>query len=131
LEIIFSENQGEEELELFPKQNNYGETALYISTENGHLDIVKELIKYHDVGLASLKARHGFDAFYVAAKNGNLGMFVKFKCIQMFRFRIFTIYCIHGFGFIVIKVTAIVTIVSYLDCILCGPYKYTTALPYD
>jgi ankyrin repeat protein len=49
LEII-SENQGEEELkELFPKQNNSGETALYISTENGHLDIVKELIKYHNV----------------------------------------------------------------------------------
>jgi ankyrin repeat protein len=82
LEII-SENQGEEELkELFSKQNNSGETALYIAAENGHLDIVKELIKYHDVGLASLKARNGFDAFHVAAKNGNLGMFVKFKCIQ-------------------------------------------------
>jgi ankyrin repeat protein len=82
LEII-SENQSEEELkELFSKQNNSGETALYIAAENGHLDIVKELIKYHDVGLASLKARNGFDAFHVAAKNGNLGMFVKFKCIQ-------------------------------------------------
>ncbi|AES81769.1 putative ankyrin repeat-containing domain, PGG domain-containing protein [Medicago truncatula] len=71
LEII-SENQGEELKELFSKQNNSSETALYIAAENGHLDIVKELIKYHDIGLASLKARNGFDAFHVAAKNGNL-----------------------------------------------------------
>lgn len=77
LEII-SENQGDELKELFSMRNNSSETALYIAAENGHLDIVKELIKYHDIGLASLKARNGFDAFHVAAKNGNLGKFVRF-----------------------------------------------------
>ena len=72
---IISEN-GEEELkELLSKKNNAGETALYVAAENDHLDIVKELIKYHDVGLASFRAKNGFDAFHIAAKNGNLGKY--------------------------------------------------------
>lgn len=75
---IISRNRDEELKELLSKQNNPGETALYVAAENGHLDIVKELIRYHDVGMASLKARNGFDAFHVAAKNGNLGKSVKF-----------------------------------------------------
>lgn len=79
LEII-SENQDEDLKELLSKRNNSGETALYVAAENGHLDIVKELIRYHDIGLASLKARNGFDAFHIAAKNGNLGKSV--KCLQ-------------------------------------------------
>lgn len=70
---IISQSQKDEELkELLSRTNNSGETALYVAAENGHLDIVKELIRYHDIGLASLKARNGFDAFHVAAKNGNL-----------------------------------------------------------
>lgn len=78
---IISQSQKDEELkELLSRTNNSGETALYVAAENGHLDIVKELIKYHDIGLASLKARNGFDAFHVAAKNGNLGKSI--KCIQ-------------------------------------------------
>ncbi|QHO19594.1 Ankyrin repeat-containing protein [Arachis hypogaea] len=69
---IISEN-GEEELkELLSKTNNSGETALYVAAENDNLDIVKELIKYHDISLAGFKAKNGFDAFHIAAKNGNL-----------------------------------------------------------
>lgn len=72
LEII--SEAGEAELkELLSKQNHAGETALYVAAENGHVDLVKELIKYHDVGMASFKARNGFDAFHIAAKNGYLG----------------------------------------------------------
>ncbi|MED6110568.1 hypothetical protein PIB30_044333 [Stylosanthes scabra] len=69
---IISEN-GEEELkELLSKTNYSGETALYVAAENDNLDIVKELIKHHDIGLAGFKAKNGFDAFHIAAKNGNL-----------------------------------------------------------
>jgi ankyrin repeat protein len=32
-------------LESLSKQNNSGENALYIAAKNGHLEIVKELIK--------------------------------------------------------------------------------------
>ncbi|XP_027350144.1 ankyrin repeat-containing protein At5g02620-like [Abrus precatorius] len=71
LEII-SENGDKELKELLSKNNNSGETALYVAAENGHLDIVKELIRYHDIGLTSIKARNGFDAFHIAAKNGHL-----------------------------------------------------------
>ncbi|KAK7245225.1 hypothetical protein RIF29_40060 [Crotalaria pallida] len=69
---IISENGDEELKKLLSKQNNSGETPLYVAAENGHLDIVKELIRYHDIGLVGLKARNGFDAFHIAAKNGEL-----------------------------------------------------------
>ncbi|KAK7396524.1 hypothetical protein VNO78_17593 [Psophocarpus tetragonolobus] len=71
LEII-SQSPGEELKELLSMKNNSCETALYVAAENGHLDIVKELIRYHDIGLAGFKARNGFDAFHIAAKNGHL-----------------------------------------------------------
>lgn len=71
-EIISQSPEGELK-ELLSKRNNSCETALYVAADNGHLDIVKELIRYHDGGLAGFKARNGFDAFHIAAKNGNLG----------------------------------------------------------
>lgn len=80
LEII-SGNGDEELKELLSKQNNSGETALYVAAEHGHLDIVKDLIRYHDIGLASFKARNGFDAFHIAAKNGHLG-----KCFKSLQY---------------------------------------------
>ncbi|KAF7818549.1 ankyrin repeat-containing protein [Senna tora] len=69
---IISENGDAELKELLSKQNRYGETALYVAAENGHVDLVKQLIGYHDISLASVKARNGFDAFHIAAKNGHL-----------------------------------------------------------
>ena len=80
LEII-SQSPEDELKELLSKQNNSFETALY-----GHLDILKEVIRYHDIGLASFKARNGFDPFHIAAKNGHLGK--SLKCPQMGRCRI-------------------------------------------
>ncbi|WVZ08410.1 hypothetical protein V8G54_021756 [Vigna mungo] len=71
-EIISQSPEGELK-ELLSKRNNSCETALYVAADNGHLDIVKELIRYHDAGLAGFKARNGFDAFHIAAKNGHLG----------------------------------------------------------
>ncbi|CAK7341775.1 unnamed protein product [Dovyalis caffra] len=71
---MIAENLGEAaELTMFlSKQNQSGETALYVASECGHVDIVKELIKYYDTGLAGLKARNGYDAFHIAAKQGDL-----------------------------------------------------------
>ena len=68
---------GEDELkELLPKQNQSGETALYVATEYGYIDLVKEMINYYDLADAGIKARNGFDAFHIAAKQGDLGMFL-------------------------------------------------------
>ncbi|XP_062004070.1 ankyrin repeat-containing protein At5g02620-like [Rosa rugosa] len=71
LEII--SNGGDAELnEVLMKQNHSGETALYVAAECGYVDLVKEMIKYCDVGLASIKARNGCDAFHIASKQGHL-----------------------------------------------------------
>ncbi|GMH17486.1 hypothetical protein Nepgr_019327 [Nepenthes gracilis] len=53
-------------------QNQSGETTLYVAAECGNVDIVKELIKHYDMGSAAIKAKNGYDAFHVAAKQGNL-----------------------------------------------------------
>ncbi|XVE79656.1 hypothetical protein DITRI_Ditri14bG0075700 [Diplodiscus trichospermus] len=64
---------GEDELkELLPKQNQSGETALYVAAEYGYIDLVEEMIKYYDLADAGIKARNGFDAFHIAAKQGDL-----------------------------------------------------------
>ncbi|OAY41281.1 ankyrin repeat-containing protein At5g02620 [Manihot esculenta] len=64
---------GEAELkEQLSKQNQSGETALYVAAECGHVELVKEMIKYYDTGSAGIKARNGYDAFHIAAKQGYL-----------------------------------------------------------
>lgn len=65
---------GEAELkDLVSKQNQSGETALYVAAEYGYVDLVKEMIEYYDLADAGIKARNGFDAFHIAAKQGDLG----------------------------------------------------------
>ncbi|XP_028783230.1 ankyrin repeat-containing protein At5g02620 [Neltuma alba] len=76
---IISENGDTELKELLSKQNHAGETALYVAAENGRVDLVKESIRYHDISMASVKARNGFDAFHIAAKNGFLEILMVLK----------------------------------------------------
>ncbi|KAI7982965.1 Ankyrin repeat-containing protein [Camellia lanceoleosa] len=65
--------EAEEDLpELLLKQNQAGETALYVAAEYGYVELVREMIKYYDLGAASIKARNGFDALHIAAKQGDL-----------------------------------------------------------
>ncbi|XP_073274218.1 ankyrin repeat-containing protein At5g02620-like [Primulina huaijiensis] len=71
-EIINSCGQGEELMELLSKQNSSGETALYIAAECGYAELVREMIKYYDLMAAESKARNGFDALHIAAKQGDL-----------------------------------------------------------
>ncbi|XP_010253368.1 PREDICTED: ankyrin repeat-containing protein At5g02620-like [Nelumbo nucifera] len=64
---------GDDELKgLLSKQNQSGETALYAAAEYGHVDVVEEMIKYYDIVSASIKAKNGYDAFHIAAKQGDL-----------------------------------------------------------
>lgn len=70
------ENSGEEELaDVLVKQNFAGETALYVAAEYGYVDLVGEMIKYYDLVAAGIKAKNGFDALHIAAKQGDLGAF--------------------------------------------------------
>lgn len=71
---IFSSGNEEELTELLCKQNSAGETPLYVAVEYGYVEFVKEMINYYDLVAAGIKARNGFDALHIAAKQGDLGM---------------------------------------------------------
>ncbi|KAJ1423955.1 Ankyrin repeat [Sesbania bispinosa] len=58
--------------ELLVKQNHARETALYVAAEYGYVDMVREMIKYYDLSDAGIKARNGFYALNIAAKQGDL-----------------------------------------------------------
>ncbi|KAB1223992.1 hypothetical protein CJ030_MR2G006069 [Morella rubra] len=48
-------NVGDAEVkQLLSKQNHSGETALYVAAEHGSVDLVKEMMKYYDIGLAEI-----------------------------------------------------------------------------
>lgn len=80
MEIISKAGEAEAELkELLEKQNQAGETALYVAAEYGYVDVVREMIKHYDLSDAGIKARNGFDALHIAAKQGDLGMFLLCK----------------------------------------------------
>ncbi|KAJ6413673.1 hypothetical protein OIU84_006472 [Salix udensis] len=46
--------------------------VMEILTEYGYVNVVREMIKYYDLADAGIKARNGFDAFHVAAKQGDM-----------------------------------------------------------
>ncbi|CAL9244326.1 unnamed protein product [Arabidopsis halleri] len=72
-DILSNHMESEEELRvLLRKQNQCGETALYVAAEYGDAEVVAELIKYYDLEDAETKARNGFDPFHIAAKQGEL-----------------------------------------------------------
>lgn len=71
--------------EVLSKQNQSGETALYVAAEYGYVDLVKEMIKYYVLRSAGLKSRNGFDAFHVAAKQGDVGEY-HFSLFEMHSF---------------------------------------------
>ncbi|OIV99365.1 hypothetical protein TanjilG_17175 [Lupinus angustifolius] len=74
LDVIKDTLSGADEGEvrkLLAKQNQAGETALYVAAEYGHVDMVRELIQYYDLADAGIKARNGFDALHIAAKQGH------------------------------------------------------------
>ncbi|KHN30214.1 Ankyrin repeat-containing protein [Glycine soja] len=72
LKDIILETDETELHELLAKQNQDGETPLYIAAEYGYVDVVREMIQYYDLVDAGIKARNGFDALHIAAKQGDL-----------------------------------------------------------
>lgn len=51
--------------------NELGETALYTASERGHLEVVKELLKYSDKETLLKRSRLEFDPLHVAASQGH------------------------------------------------------------
>ncbi|KAL5716888.1 Ankyrin repeat-containing protein itn1 [Ranunculus cassubicifolius] len=51
--------------------NELSETALFTASDKGHLDVVKELLKYATKESISRKNRSGFDALHIAAMQGH------------------------------------------------------------
>ncbi|XP_068637597.1 ankyrin repeat-containing protein ITN1-like [Aristolochia californica] len=51
--------------------NELGETALFIAAEKGHLDVLKELLKYSGKECIVRKSQSGFDALHKAASQGH------------------------------------------------------------
>ncbi|CAL9777994.1 unnamed protein product [Musa acuminata subsp. burmannicoides] len=68
---FLSGNNEENLKELLCKQNQAGETALFVASEYGYIDLVQEMIKHHDVAMAGIKAKNGYDALHIAAKQGD------------------------------------------------------------
>ncbi|KAG0480854.1 hypothetical protein HPP92_011712 [Vanilla planifolia] len=71
---IISESSGTQLKDMISKQNQDGETALYVASEKGHVEVVSEILKASDVQSAAIKANNSFDAFHIAAKQGHLGV---------------------------------------------------------
>ncbi|KAG8050526.1 hypothetical protein GUJ93_ZPchr0009g2090 [Zizania palustris] len=69
---IFAESEPELVGELAARQNQDGETALYVSAEKGNAEVVHEILKGCDLQSAGIKANNSFDAFHIAAKQGHL-----------------------------------------------------------
>jgi ankyrin repeat protein len=71
---MMSGKDAEELGALLSRQNQAGETPLFVAAEYGYVALVAEMIRYHDVATASIKARSGYDALHVAAKQGDVGI---------------------------------------------------------
>lgn len=83
-EILMGLKDDELQEELL-KQNQTGETALYVAAEYGFQDIVNEMVKYHDIQIAGIKAKNGYDPLHIAAKHGDIGMIlVEFLLLLFF-----------------------------------------------
>lgn len=53
--------------------NELGVTALYSAAEKGHLEVVKELLKYSDKETLTRRSRLEFDPLHIAASQGHHG----------------------------------------------------------
>lgn len=53
--------------------NELGETALFTAADKGHLDVVKELLKYSSRESIAKKNRSGYDPLHIAAIQGHHG----------------------------------------------------------
>lgn len=59
---------------LLNEVNELDETALFIAAEKGHVEVVKELLKYSDKETPTKKNRSGLDPLHAAASQGHLAI---------------------------------------------------------
>lgn len=59
---------------LVSEENDMGETPLYVAAEQGHLEVLQELLKSARQDTVVKKNQSGLDAFHIAAKQGHLGI---------------------------------------------------------
>ena len=71
---ILSKAKEEELKDLLCKQNQAEETALYVACEYGCAEMAREMVRYHDLKTAGIKAKNGYDALHIAAKQGDIGI---------------------------------------------------------
>ncbi|KAG0488262.1 hypothetical protein HPP92_007073 [Vanilla planifolia] len=74
VEIILSEYSGIQLKDLISKQNQDGETALYVASEKGNIEVVREILMVSDAQSAAIRANNSFDAFHIGAKQGHLAV---------------------------------------------------------
>lgn len=68
----FDEEVAEIRASVVNEVNELGETALYTAADGGHLEVVKELLKYSNMDTLTRKNhRSGFDPLHVAASQGH------------------------------------------------------------
>uniref|UniRef100_A0A0C9QTX4 TSA: Wollemia nobilis Ref_Wollemi_Transcript_9892_2283 transcribed RNA sequence n=1 Tax=Wollemia nobilis TaxID=56998 RepID=A0A0C9QTX4_9CONI len=65
---------GEIRSSLVNEVNELAETPLYIAAEQGHLDVLKELLKFARPETLMRKNRTGYDALHIAAKQGHIAI---------------------------------------------------------
>ncbi|KAI2497246.1 hypothetical protein MHU86_17253 [Fragilaria crotonensis] len=53
-------------------QDSYGATALYIASQNGHLEVVRELLQHDNVDVNLQCTDDGATALIMASQNGHL-----------------------------------------------------------
>jgi len=59
---------------LVDEENELAETPLYIAAEQGHLDVLKELLKFAHPETLVKKNHTGYDVFHIAAKQGHISI---------------------------------------------------------
>jgi ankyrin repeat protein len=59
--------------------NELGETALFTAADKGHLEVVKELLKYSNKECLTRKNRSGYDPLHIAAVQGHHGNNLSFS----------------------------------------------------
>ncbi|XP_057832193.1 ankyrin repeat-containing protein ITN1 isoform X1 [Cryptomeria japonica] len=65
---------GESLPSLVDEVNELGETPLYLAAEQGHLEVLKELLKFAHPETLTKKNRLGYDVLHIAAKQGHIGI---------------------------------------------------------
>lgn len=69
----FDEEVAEIRASVVNEVNELGETALFTAADRGHIEVVKELLKYSNHETLTKKTRSLFDPLHIAACQGHHG----------------------------------------------------------